>query len=258
MPMYKYVGNKVLTFMENTLIGTRDRVPQRVPGLLGPRAEADPLGRLTFNWHFDTQIIIECEEEFRIKEVPIPTYYGDEICRVNGVPYAMNCVREASSTVSSTAGNAPAMVTATAARNGTAETTRPRPRPDALPGSPRPQSSHQQISGLVRGLRLSPVLDVGCAQGMLGHLVAGTGSRWTGSRPTRVGRHGPPALPQRLGQLHRGRARCRHEYRLVVCGDISSTRPTRSPSSERLRQGRHGRTRRSSSACRTSPTWRSG
>lgn len=38
-----------------------------------------------------------------------------------------------------------------------------------------PRSSHQQISGLVRGLRRSPVLDVGCAQGMLGHLLAGTG-----------------------------------------------------------------------------------
>jgi 2-polyprenyl-3-methyl-5-hydroxy-6-metoxy-1,4-benzoquinol methylase len=38
-----------------------------------------------------------------------------------------------------------------------------------------PKSSHQQISRLVRELRLSPVLDVGAAQGMLGHLVAGDG-----------------------------------------------------------------------------------
>jgi hypothetical protein len=30
----------------------------------------------------------------RIVEVPIPTFYGDEICRVNGIPYAFNCVRE--------------------------------------------------------------------------------------------------------------------------------------------------------------------
>ena len=49
-----------------------------------------PLGRLTHNWHFDTQIILEfVKQGYRIKEVPIPTYYGDEICHVNGIPYAM-------------------------------------------------------------------------------------------------------------------------------------------------------------------------
>src|SRR5256885_1893749 len=45
--------------------------------------------------HGDTQIILEfLKRGYRIKEVPIPTYYGDEICYVNGIPYAMNCVRE--------------------------------------------------------------------------------------------------------------------------------------------------------------------
>jgi hypothetical protein len=50
---------------------------------------------MTTNWHFDTQIIIEfLKLGYRIGEVPIPTYYGDEICRVNGIPYAMHCVHE--------------------------------------------------------------------------------------------------------------------------------------------------------------------
>ncbi|HEX8912258.1 MAG TPA: glycosyltransferase family 2 protein [Humisphaera sp.] len=97
MPTYKYVGNKVLTFMENSLIGTR--LSEFHSGYRAYSVHAlrkIPLGRLTFNWHFDTQIIIEfVKKGFRIKEVPIPTYYGDEICRVNGIPYAMNCVREA-------------------------------------------------------------------------------------------------------------------------------------------------------------------
>ena len=30
---------------------------------------------------------------WRIKEVPIPTYYGDEICRVNGLKYAFDVLR---------------------------------------------------------------------------------------------------------------------------------------------------------------------
>lgn len=38
-----------------------------------------------------------------------------------------------------------------------------------------PRSSHQQISKLVRELRLSPVLDVGAAQGMLGHALQDSG-----------------------------------------------------------------------------------
>ena len=51
---------------------------------------------MTWNWHFDTQIILEfLKRGYRIKEVPIPTYYGDEICHVNGIPYAMNCMWQA-------------------------------------------------------------------------------------------------------------------------------------------------------------------
>jgi len=38
-----------------------------------------------------------------------------------------------------------------------------------------PKSSHQQISKLVRELRLSPILDVGAAQGMLGHSIQDAG-----------------------------------------------------------------------------------
>ena len=54
-----------------------------------------PLDLMTTNWHFDTQIILEfLKRGYRIREVPIPTYYGDEICRVNGIPYAMHCVNE--------------------------------------------------------------------------------------------------------------------------------------------------------------------
>ncbi|HEX9373333.1 MAG TPA: hypothetical protein VF897_20135 [Roseiflexaceae bacterium] len=49
---------------------------------------------MTNSWHFDTQIILEfLRRGYRIVEVPIPTYYGDEICHVNGIPYAYQCVR---------------------------------------------------------------------------------------------------------------------------------------------------------------------
>jgi glycosyltransferase involved in cell wall biosynthesis len=97
MPLYKYVGNRVLTTMENLLIGTH--LSEFHSGYRAYSVSAlrtIPLETLTTNWHFDTQIILEfVKRGYRIKEVPIPTYYGDEICYVNGFPYAWNCVREA-------------------------------------------------------------------------------------------------------------------------------------------------------------------
>jgi 2-polyprenyl-3-methyl-5-hydroxy-6-metoxy-1,4-benzoquinol methylase len=46
---------------------------------------------MTDDFHFDTEIIIKLHhQKFRIGEVPIPTYYGDEICYVNGMSYAKN------------------------------------------------------------------------------------------------------------------------------------------------------------------------
>ena len=97
MPPYKYYGNKILTFCENRLIGTRFTEFHSGYRAYSVKAlKTIPLERLTWNWHFDTQIIIEfVKRGYRIKEVPIPTYYGDEICHVNGIPYAINCVREA-------------------------------------------------------------------------------------------------------------------------------------------------------------------
>src|SRR6185295_10249487 len=47
-------------------------------------------------WHFDTDILIQFKEAgLRIAERPIPTYYGDEICYVNGFAYAANCIKSA-------------------------------------------------------------------------------------------------------------------------------------------------------------------
>jgi len=90
MPLYKYVGNKILTKLQNAMLGTKlsefhsgYRV-YSVAALKGIRY------RLNSNdFHFDTEIIIQLlNSGARIAELPIPTYYGDEICRVNGMKYA--------------------------------------------------------------------------------------------------------------------------------------------------------------------------
>src|SRR5262245_50360405 len=57
------------------------------------RYRASILRKNTNVFHFDTEIIIQLlEAGYRITEVPIPTYYGDEICHVNGLHYAWNVV----------------------------------------------------------------------------------------------------------------------------------------------------------------------
>jgi 2-polyprenyl-3-methyl-5-hydroxy-6-metoxy-1,4-benzoquinol methylase len=65
----------------------------------GYRAYAvDALRRIPFDlntndFHFDTEIIVQLVARgMRIVEVPIPTYYGDEICHVEGIPYAARCI----------------------------------------------------------------------------------------------------------------------------------------------------------------------
>ena len=49
---------------------------------------------MTNDFHFDTEIIIKLHHQsMRILEVPIPTYYGTELCSVDGLKYAKDVVR---------------------------------------------------------------------------------------------------------------------------------------------------------------------
>ena len=90
MPLYKYVGNRILTTIQNRLLQARlsefhsgyrlytTAVLRRIPFHLNANG-----------FRFDTDIIIQLlVADARIRELPIPTYYGNEICRVNGIAYA--------------------------------------------------------------------------------------------------------------------------------------------------------------------------
>ncbi len=94
MPLYKYTGNRVLTFLQNRLTGLRLSEYHSGYRLYSTAAlKQIPFESFTNTWHFDTQIILAmAERDMRIVERPIPTYYGDEICHVNGIPYALNCL----------------------------------------------------------------------------------------------------------------------------------------------------------------------
>jgi glycosyltransferase involved in cell wall biosynthesis len=94
MPLYKFVGNRILTTIQNLLLGTR--LSEFHSGYRLYRVST--LRTLPFqlnssDFHFDTEIILQLVNAgARIRELPIPTYYGDEISRVNGLAYAWNVV----------------------------------------------------------------------------------------------------------------------------------------------------------------------
>ena len=95
MPLYKYVGNKILTKIQNRLL--HSNLSEFHSGYRLYSVEALkklPFGRNTNDFHFDTEIIIQLfRARMRIRELPIPTYYGDEICHVNGLKYAWDVVK---------------------------------------------------------------------------------------------------------------------------------------------------------------------
>lgn len=95
MPLYKFVGNKILTRFQNLLLGTALSEFHSGYRLYATRAlAAVPFDLNANDFHFDTEIIIQFViAGLRIRELPIPTFYGDEVCHVNGLQYAWNVCR---------------------------------------------------------------------------------------------------------------------------------------------------------------------
>lgn len=90
MPLYKWIGNQTLTFLQNKLLSS-----SLTEFHTGYRAfKVDALKNIPFAnnsnyFDFDTEIIIQLlDTNARTKEISIPTFYGDEISYVNGLKYA--------------------------------------------------------------------------------------------------------------------------------------------------------------------------
>lgn len=92
MPIYKYLGNKFLTFVENLVLGTKLSEFHSGFRAYSMKALKDvPFHLASDDFHFDSDIIIQLViAKKRIKEVTIPTFYGKEICYVNVVSYGFN------------------------------------------------------------------------------------------------------------------------------------------------------------------------
>ncbi len=97
MPLHKFIGNRTLTAIQNTLVGAH--FSEFHSGYRAFRTacfSSIPLDACTNGFHFDTQILILFHDrKFKIKEVSIPTFYGDEISRVRIFSYGLNVLKEA-------------------------------------------------------------------------------------------------------------------------------------------------------------------
>lgn len=94
MPKYKYYGNIILTKIQIAFTGLKlSEYHSGYRAYSVKFLKNIPFWENSDEWHFDTQILLQnYQVKARIKEIPIPTYYGDEICHVNGISYGLNCI----------------------------------------------------------------------------------------------------------------------------------------------------------------------
>ena len=95
MPFYKWLGNIILTSVQNKLLNSK--MSEMHSGFRSYRVSSLSGVPFQFNmkdFTFDADIIVQFHiAKYKIKEVSIPTYYGDEICYVNGLSYAWGCIK---------------------------------------------------------------------------------------------------------------------------------------------------------------------
>lgn len=95
MPVYKFIGNKFLSFTENLIL--RTNLSEFHSGFRAYSVKA--LKQIPFNnnsdsFHFDSEIIMQLVmAKKRISEIPIPTFYGKEKCNVKVINYGLNILK---------------------------------------------------------------------------------------------------------------------------------------------------------------------
>ena len=200
-----------------------------------------PFERNSDGFNFDTQIIIQLHDAgMRIAEVPIPTYYGDEICYVDGVGYAADVTRDVVAYRLQKAGFGDG------SRIALSEEYQLKPSED---------SSHGRISTLLKSKPPSKILDLGCSSGLLAERLVEMGHHVTGvdvMEITGVGRAHQRLREGRPQRRHprRGGHRLRHRAGRRRARAPGQPRPPDEPGQRRPRHP----TGRPCSACPTSPT----
>jgi 2-polyprenyl-3-methyl-5-hydroxy-6-metoxy-1,4-benzoquinol methylase len=180
MPLYKFVGNRILSTFQNTVTGAR--LSEWHSGYRAYRVSA--LAQLPFlgnsdGFDFDTEIILQLlAAKQRIVEVAIPTYYGDEICHVNGMAYARDVAIDTLRYKFGASGFG-------RGRLGHVD--------QAYGYKPSAHSSHGRVLQLMQHRAPCRVLDVGCGPGWLAAALTAQGHRVVG-----VDLHAEPGVEARM------------------------------------------------------------
>jgi glycosyltransferase involved in cell wall biosynthesis len=167
MPLYKLVGNRILTRAENAMLGTRLTEFHSGYRVYSTSALRDiPFEHNADDFDFDTQIIVQLlDAGKRILEIPIPTYYGDEICYVNGMRYAKDVIKDVMEYRLVTMGF------------GTSDWV---PKPADYAFKDGDGSSHAVILEMMRSMPASRILDLGCSGGLFAAHARAAGHHVTG------------------------------------------------------------------------------
>ena len=95
MPVYKYLANRALTWVENLAFGLN--MGEYHSGyMLYSRLclESFPYDRLSDTFHFDGEMILmAAKRKLRIREIAIPTRYADEKSHLKPVQYGFDVLR---------------------------------------------------------------------------------------------------------------------------------------------------------------------
>jgi SAM-dependent methyltransferase len=214
MPMYKYVGNRILSTFQNKVTGLE--LSEWHSGYRAYRVDAltdVDLDSYTNDFDFDTEIILGLHAAGKkIAEVPIPTYYGDEICHVNGIKYAKDVTKDVIRFKARRMGfgTGPSGLGAMTAHDT-----------EVYELKPSPHSSHGRLlAWTARHRPGTSVLDVGCSDGQFGALVRKQGHRVDGV--DLVKHHG---VGERLddfveADVSQGLPSSTPSYDVIIAGDI--------------------------------------
>lgn len=95
MPLYKYLSNRILTFIENSAFGMNMAEFHSGYMVYSRRTLLSiPFDKLSDSFDFDLEMIAMAHIlELRIREIAIPTMYGDEVSYLNPVKYGIDVLK---------------------------------------------------------------------------------------------------------------------------------------------------------------------
>lgn len=170
MPLYKLFGNRILTTFQNWLTGWKLSEYHTGYRAYGTKYLASvPFEINTNEFHFDTEILLQAAYVgASIKEIEIPTFYGDEICRVPGLKYAWDVVTSTVQFKMHQLG----MLCSLKLRNLSSDRYRDKTQAE--------YSSHAEALKVLQQHQAHDVLDIGCGLGYVASRCEQAGMRVTG------------------------------------------------------------------------------